>query len=199
MMIARFFTLFVACGLYPVFLPSAARAATTHVPADQPTILTAIILATPGDVIVVAPGVYSETIDFLGKGITLRSSGGPLVTVIDGTGLGGSVVRCVSGEGPETTLEGFTVIGGSANVGGGMLNLGSSPRVVDCIFTGNSAGSRGGGMYNEGGNPTVLATVFSKNTAVAMGGGMFNTQASPTISDCLFTGNSSNKGAGMRN
>ena len=189
------FLLFVACGLQ--FVP-AARGATTYVPADHPTIQAAIDAAVTGDIIVVAPGTYSETIDFLGKGITLRSSGGPLDTIIDGSG-NGSVVQCISGEGPDTILEGFTITGGNAVVGGGMLNIGTSPTVIDCIFTGNIAGDRGGGMYNREGNPTVIATVFEQNTAAEMGGGMFNLRASPTIRDCRFTQNSANKGAGMRN
>ena len=50
-------------------------------------------------VIVVADGTYTENINLLGKAITLRSSDGPAVTTIDGTGLNDSVVKCVSGEG----------------------------------------------------------------------------------------------------
>ena len=188
--------LFVAFGLQSM---PVAHGATNYVPADHPTIQAAIDAATTGDVIVVAPGTYLETIDFLGKGITLRSSDGPLVTIINGSGSSGSVVQCVSGEGPDTILEGFTITGGNAVVGGGMLNIGTSPTVIDCIFTGNSAGDRGGGMYNREGSPTVIATVFKQNSAVEMGGGMFNLRASPTIRDCRFTQNASNKGAGMRN
>ena len=40
-----------------------------------------------GDEVVVAPGANIETINFFGKAITLRDSGGPEVTVIDGDGL----------------------------------------------------------------------------------------------------------------
>ncbi|NIN70977.1 MAG: hypothetical protein GTO46_03365, partial [Gemmatimonadetes bacterium] len=66
------------------------------------------------DEIVVAPGTYFETINFLGKAIWLRSSDGPEVTIIDGTGFF-HVVQCVSGEGPDTVLDGFTITGGSAH------------------------------------------------------------------------------------
>jgi hypothetical protein len=152
-----------------------------------------------GDIIVVAPGTYFETIDFLGKSITLRSSGGPAATVIDGSGFNSSVVRCVNGEGASTVLEGFTVTGGDADIGGGMLNIGSSPTIIDCIFAANHAGDRGGGMYNRQGSPTIIGSTFEGNSAVEMGGGMFNLRASPTVTECLFTQNSSNKGGGMRN
>ena len=42
-------------------------AATIRVPADQPTIQQAIAAATSGDLIVVSPGIYFETIDFGGN------------------------------------------------------------------------------------------------------------------------------------
>jgi hypothetical protein len=189
----------MACGLQCAAFGANAQAVTLDVPADHPTIQAAIDAAAAGDEVRVAPGTYAETIDFLGKAIELRSSGGSLVTVIDGSGSSGSVIRCVSGEGPDTVLEGFTITGGNAVEGGGMFNFGSSPTVIDCSFSGNYASSRGGGMYNRQGSPTVTGTRFRQNHAVEMGGGMFNTRASPTISDCLFTENTSNKGAGMRN
>ncbi|MHC4320568.1 MAG: right-handed parallel beta-helix repeat-containing protein, partial [Planctomycetota bacterium] len=124
------------------------------------SIQTAIDNAVDTDEIVVAPGTYFEAINFLGKAITLRSSDGPEVTTIDGTG-NLHVVQCVSGEGLDTVLEGFTVIGGNANgsqyphyVGGGMYNENSSPAVTGCTFSDNMA-FFGGGMYNHNSSPTV--------------------------------------------
>lgn len=188
--------LLVVYGLNPV---SIAHGKTIYVPLDQSTIQGAIIAADrEGDIIVVGPGTYSETINFLGRAITLRSSDGPSSTTIDGGG-NGSVVQCVNGEGAGTILEGFTITGGNADTGGGMLNIGSSPTIINCIFTNNHAGDRGGGMYNREGNPTIIASIFDTNSSAEMGGGMFNLLASPIVRECLFTQNSSNKGAGMRN
>jgi len=82
-----------------------------------PSIQAAIDAAADGDEVVVAPCTYFESIDFLGKAITLRSSDGAQVTTIDGTG-SVHVVRCISGEGPETVLDGFTITGGHADVNG---------------------------------------------------------------------------------
>ena len=126
------------------------------------SIQTAIDYAVDTDNVVVAPGTYVERIDFLGKAITVRSAGGPGVTTIDGNGAI-HVVVAISGEGPATVLDGFTITGGNANGappddrGGGMYVLGSSPTVRNCIFSGNAATGPGGAMavYNVGSSPTV--------------------------------------------
>ena len=123
------------CSVTASLSPSS-LAATINVPADQPTIQAAINAATSGsDEVLVAPGTYNEIIDLLGKAITVRSTGGAAVTTIDGTGLSDSVVKCASGEGPDTILDGFTITGGTGGntsesgdpVGGGMFNSGSNP------------------------------------------------------------------------
>ena len=111
-----------------VFVHASASAAIINVPGDFPTIQGAInAAAVSGDEIIVAPGTYPEAINFLGKAINLHSaSGDPSNTIIDGTGKNNSVVLCISGEGPGTILEGFTITGG----------------------VGHPVGRRGGGMYN---------------------------------------------------
>ena len=162
------------------------------------SIQTAIDNAVETDEVVVAPGTYFETVNFLGKAITVRSTDpqDPVVvanTVIDGRG-NLHVVQCVSGEGPETVLEGFTITGGNANGsttddrnGGGMYNNASSPTVRNCMFTGNSA-RRGGGMSNILSSPTVTGCAFSSNLAGDCGG-MANDGSSPTVTNCTFDGN----------
>ncbi|MHC4696778.1 MAG: PKD domain-containing protein [Planctomycetota bacterium] len=167
---------------------------------DYDCIQDAIDDAEDGDSILVAPGTYHETIDFLGKAITLKSTTGQYVTTVDATDIGGSAVTCVSGEGPGTVLRGFTITGGSAVDGGGMYNVGSSPTVFGCIFSQNTATDTGGGMYNENASPTLTNCTFSGNSA-GDGGGMSNiSNSSPTLTDCTFTGNSfTTQGGGMAN
>jgi len=157
------------------------------------SIQTAIDNAVDTDEIVVAPGTYFETINFLGKAVWLHSSDGPEVTIIDGTG-NFHVVQCVGGEGQDTVLDGFTITGGNANGnigsedrGGGMRNFDSSPTVTNCTFSGNSA-FLAGGMWNQSSNPTVTNCTFSGNSA-DNGGGMFNNFSSPTVTNCTFSGN----------
>jgi hypothetical protein len=171
------------------------------------SIQTAIDNAVDMDEILVAPGTYFETINFLGKAITLRSSDGAEVTIIDGTALFTHVVQCVSDEGPDTVLDGVTITGGYATggsfsdmVGGGMFNDNSSPTVTNCTFSGNTALFGGGGMFNLNSSPTITDCTFSGNTVLTDdGGGMANSgNSSPTVTNCTFSGNSSfSAGGGM--
>ena len=78
----------VCLALLVLCVPRPGAAATIRVPADQPTIQQAIDAAAAGDVVIVAPGTYAETIDFKGKIITVTSEQGPGVTVIDAGGAG---------------------------------------------------------------------------------------------------------------
>ncbi len=160
------------------------------------SIQTAIDNAVDTDEIVVAPGTYVETINFLGKAINVRSTDPTdpdvvLNTIINGGG-SGTVVTCNSGEGASTVLSGFVITGGNASSGGGMHNLSSSPKVANCTFIGNSASLRGGGMYNNSSSsPTVTDCTFSGNSATGIGGGMaISFNSSPTVTNCTFCDNS---------
>lgn len=169
--------------------------------------------ASDSDTVLIAPGTCNEVINFNGKGIALRSSHGPDVTVIDGSDLGDSVVKCVGGEGNETILEGFTIqngIGeeqGGYTFGGGMIIVGSHCMVRKCVFLNNSAGN-GGALYcSAGGEPSLSDCQFIGNEATTTGvpegrggGGVFIDGSSPTFANCLFLGNSCvNNGDGVYN
>ncbi len=157
------------------------------------SIQTAIENAVDTDEIIVAPGTYFETINFLGKAITLRSLNGPEVTVIDAQ-LTGSVVTCHSLEGTDTVLDGFTITGGSASHGGGMFNIGSNPTVTNCTFSGNIADFSGGGMANFlFSSPAVTNCTFSGNSSGVSGGGMHNSNSSPTVTNCILWNDSPNE------
>ncbi|MCB9336498.1 MAG: right-handed parallel beta-helix repeat-containing protein [Lewinellaceae bacterium] len=102
-------------------------------------------------------------------------------------------------------LDGFTITGGNADgtgidiYGGGMHNAGSSPTVINCSFSGNSATNSGGGMYNTSSSPTVTNCSFSGNSATNSGGGMYNIGSSPSVTNCSFSGNSGVAGGGINN
>lgn len=157
----------------------------------------AIDAASIVDTVMVRPGSYAEVLDLSGKAIWLRSTdpGDPDVvaaTIIDATGLGQvSVVTCVSGEGSDTLISGFTITGGtgtndgSSTSGGGMYNADSSPMVTNCVFSANSAGT-GGGMVNWSGNPTIANCTFTGNT---VGGGIYSEFGSLNVVGCVFSDN----------
>jgi hypothetical protein len=167
------------------------------------SIQTGIDAAVDTDEIVVAPGTYFETFNFLGKAITVRSAGGPDLTVVDGQQTG-SVVTCTSGEGPDTVLQGFTITGGTGDSsqmdtrGGGMLNEFSDPTVSHCVFLDNTA-ALGAGMHNEEADPIVADCVFMGNQTEipGIGGAILSDLGSPLVTDCLFIGNSGGIGGGM--
>ena len=163
-----------------------------HVPVDFPTIQEAIDASMNGDEIIVGHGTYEELIDFLGKTIIVRSSGGQEVTIIDGNDLG-TVVTCANGEGPGTTLRGFTVTNGDAFGSGGMyIGASSTVTVTDCALVENQAwggygvGGRGGGLYNAG-TVTLTDCTLSYNSSYA-GCGMYNSGIATVVS-CDFVNN----------
>jgi hypothetical protein len=161
--------------------------------------------ANDGDEIEVFSGTYNEAINFNGRAIRLYSTDGPNSTTINGAG-NYHVIQCISGEGPNTNLDGFTITGGNANgssphdAGGGMYCESSSPTVTNCRFSGNSA-IQGGGMLNANGSePNVNSCIFISNTSTQIGGGMYNYKSSPRVADCNFSDNSAtDNGGGMHN
>jgi hypothetical protein len=181
-------------------------AADTHTVLSGQSIQTAINAAANGDAIEVKPGTYKEAIDFKGKAVRLYSNGGPSVTTINGNNAY-HVVKCVTGETAATILDGFTITGGKAvgsadndTLGGGMLNVSSSPTVTRCIFVNNTALDGGGGMANyNGSSPTVVNCVFRSNSvtfdALPIGGGMLNLgSVNPTVTNCTFYANTATAG-----
>jgi len=106
-------------------------------------------------------------------------------------------------------LDGFTITSGNANsdsfphyYGSGMYNYGSSPTLMNCTFSKNSAKWRGGGVFNDNiSNPTLTDCTFIGNFAkYGGGGGMCNRDSNPILINCKFSGNSSGTyGGGLRN
>ena len=165
-----------------------------HVPAEEPTIQSAIDRAVDGNRILVAPGTYQENIDFLGKAIRVQSEAGADATVIDGGG-SGSVVTCNKGETADSVLQGFRISNGTGSVsgyidqcGGGIFCYGSSPTIRDCAITGNAA-TWGGGIYGEHSFIRVKTCSIFDNGASQYGGGAYFTYSNPSMADCTISQN----------
>ena len=188
------------------------------VPGEYASVELAVDAAAPGAVIHVDAGIFTPdvTLDTQGKAITIRGaideSGHP-ATVIDGRGEI-RLLQCVSGETSDTVFENLAIRNGaargltdndggtSAADGGGIYNKDSSPSLVNCTFTENSADRYGGGGFNtQYSNPVLTGCTFTGNTAVFSGGGMRNYFSHPTLNNCTFTKNSAQifSGGGMSN
>jgi hypothetical protein len=177
-----------------------------NVPSAYPTIQEAIHAASEGDIVLVAAGTYTETIDFLGKAILVLGSDGAEATIIDGN-TAGSVVTFQSGEGPDSTLDGFTIMNGSGTYngpygyyGGGIYCIGSSPTIINNTITNNLIDGCGGGIYCSDSSPIIMYNILQRNEA-GTGGGMCNLYgSSPMVTHCIFSENSTgDSGGGMTN
>ena len=188
-------------------------AATLNVPANFPTIQAAITAAANGDEVLVEPGVYVGTVSLLGKGITVRSSQGAQVTIIQAPNTGVNVVSFTRGEPPTAAIDGFTIRGGNRGV-----NMATTlASVRNCIIHGNASGmflffasptiqgntivsnTSNGGIQFQGGAAQVIGNNISYNIDTSAGGGaameLFE-GATPTIRNNLISFNSAPSGGG---
>src|SRR5262245_21540671 len=176
---------FVVCSALIVTFPILAHATTRLVPSTYPTIQAAINASVDGDTVLVAPGTYAEKIDFLGKDITVTSSGGSGVTTIHPSAAG-SVVTFKNGETTAAVLSGFTISGGTGTVpsgtdsfGGGIYCSGASPTITGNVIVDNTArgniifpGGSGGGIFVTAGSPVISNNSITRNEAQDDGGGI---------------------------
>jgi parallel beta-helix repeat protein len=182
------------CGL--------ANAATINVPADYASIQDAIDASVGGDEILVAPGTYTGTGDRViylpNKPITVRATGTPEETILDGEGARGVVAFAAALH--DTIIEGFTITGGSADYGGGIASVGSWPKIQGCTITNNTATHNGGGIDCYNGRPTITGCTISGNTAGGFGGGIDCSTTGgdrTTITGCTISGNTATDGGGI--
>jgi nitrous oxidase accessory protein NosD len=141
-----------------------------------PAVGAAIAAAGPGDTVVVCPGTYFENINFSGKAISVRSVGGPDVTILDGNAAD-SVVTFASGEGPTSVIEGFTIRNGRSGFdtsgfgnGGGVRIEDASPGVYGNTIVNNRA-CTGAGIYVSFGSPVIEGNTIAANVQSGCSGG----------------------------
>lgn len=191
-----------------VWLAASAAASTLHVPSAFPTIQAAINAAQPGDIVLVAPGVYTGAgnvdLSFGGKAITVRSSTGPNECIIDCNGSTAAPRRGFafqSGETPAAEVDGFTIRRGATangavadpfNGAAILCNNLSSPTIRNCILENNVAACWGGAVCCTSASPTLINCIIRNNTVGDDGGALFAWQnSSPTLINCVLAGNTS--------
>ncbi len=191
-----------------VLAAAAARGATIQVSrdggADFTDVQAAADAAADGDTVLVLPGEYvlAESLDFNRlydpaapasppvKNIVVRSIGGAAFTVLRlaetlPVPARASVVVFENGESAASVLEGVTVTGGRgmSGGGGGITCAGAaSPRIVDCVITGNAAR---GIACSKGGMPEFVRCVVTRNS----GGGIGLQSGGARFTDCVITDN----------
>ncbi len=176
----------------------------THIPEDFPTIQAALDTSFEnGATIWVAPGTYTgvgnKNLDFHGKALTLRCEEAGACTIDSQQRGRGFYFH--SGETNASIVDGFTIINGRiSDHGGGIYCDNSSPTIIRCIISGNSASRySGGGIYCYGGSPAITRCTISGNSATSYddGGGIYCDHSSPIITDCTIFGNTAYRGAGI--
>ena len=140
----------------------------------------AIDASSSGDVILVFPGTYAPIV--LGPWpVTVRSIGGPSLTVIDASTTGGPAVLIEEAPSLQLLLHGFTLTGGDGLyaesivqiAGGGLLvRRNSQGRVSGNVITGNSA-EIGGGVAILDSAPFLYGNTIVDNESTGPGGGIW--------------------------
>lgn len=192
---------------------------TRLVPSQYSTIQAAINASVNGDTVLVSPGTYPVVgLSYLGKSITVRSTGGPTVTTLDGANMG-RIVEFANGEGPGAVLDGFRLYRGAGQInqpGGGIFIFVASPTIRNCKIESCKAGGstdpqlrRGGGVAVGFGAPTFTNCSFVNNVSGvqlspglgpfdgADGGGfaVYYPQPGCAFTDCTFNQNQASPNA----
>jgi len=161
-----------------------------------------------GEEIVVPLGVHNEEINFVGDGITLRSTDPADPAVVAATVLtgDGEVVSFAEDQWPDTVLDGFTITGGSAGVlvseshptikrcvlsdnrgPGAIVTLKSDPTFTECRIVGNAG--YGIEMRVESGTRVRHCKPTLTNCIVAGNGDAALLRGQPTLTNCTVTQN----------
>jgi len=97
--------------------------------------------------------------------------------------------------GDTSIVDGFIIAGGHAegkapdDTGGGLLLSGAVPRIINCMFTGNTAGKGGALGIAGSGAPDLTNCLFHGNQAVQGGALHISGTGAPTAMNCTLTDN----------
>ncbi len=193
-------SILLACSLLPTTTAATALAEVMQVPEDYPTIQEAMNEASPGDVIDLAPGIWTDQIVWGLSGVTLRGRNGDGSTVIDGSEQTWSPVVCY---GDPSTIEHITFRNGNGSNVFGIVRGGAiyaeycDVTITDCDFESNRIvleefdfTTWGGAIASYGAPMTIERCTFTGNSSEGVGGAIHANYAPLTVRDCKFTDNS---------
>jgi beta propeller repeat protein len=155
-----------------------------------------------GDTVLVAPGVYYETINFGGRDIVVTGTDPNDLKIVGYTIINadgdGSAVTFENGETSAAVLTGFTITGGF-----GTLNNSIEGQGMGNVFW-------GGGIYCINASPTITRNIITRNYGptnadvlgggqgeVSYGGGIAAIECSPTITHNIIRNNTGMIGGGV--
>ena len=150
-----------------------------------------------------SPKVFAtaQTITLTSGQLELSNSGGTQTITGPAAGVtvsGGGLNRVFQVDGGVTaSLSGLTITGGggTADRGGGLLNLGAANlTLTNCMVSGNAASKNGGGLANYG-MATLTNCTISSNMASTSGGGLAN-YGTVILTNCTVSGNNASKNGG---
>jgi hypothetical protein len=159
----------------------------------------AVDVAQSGDTLVVAYNTYDGDINLQGKDITLVSSNPDdpnvvAMTIIDGQ-LSGRGFIFNNNEGPNTIIDGFTIVNGSITGQGGgaiYIDVNSSPTIMNVnIYNSSVTGADGGAIYvDANSSPRFINCIISGCSADNGGAVHCDANSSPIFYHCTFISNS---------
>jgi parallel beta-helix repeat protein len=159
----------------------------------------AIDAAQSGDILIVVADTYEGDINLQGKDITLVSSNPDdpnvvAMTIIDGQLTGGRGFIFNSNEGPNTIIDGFTIVNGSiTGQGGGAIyvDVNSSPTIMNVNIYNSTTDANGGAIYvDANSSPRFINCIISGCSAENGGAVHCDANSSPIFYHCTFINNS---------
>lgn len=184
-----------------------AGAVIRRVPQDYPTIQAGVDAALAGDVVLVAPGTYTDLrhrppgdttkcVVIMKSSITLQGSG-PGSTIIDAGAIPDTVGRGIYCRHiTNAVIRDLTVKRAFAAVfGAGILVRDtSSVSILNCEVTANRDG---GIIMLHGSGGSISSSSITNNLAKTGGGIALDDRCSPTITNCIISGNSAPSAGGI--